>query len=248
MCLGPGARRPDPSWRSARGRPAGPPAARRRQRAHGMPSRRGYASRRAAGRAGSATRVLPPVSGRAHTDLDHRPAGMAATLPGPRPERIRPLLRGMFAYPEPVRQDLSRDDAIAQPPEATSAMNCGPDAVLERRGGAVLHCPRCASAPVPAFRCSCSPEQRHRQTPMHRAVAPCTARAACLRTDIILQVAALGGTPGAHLSPARPRHRTQRPRDRPVRIAAARQMETLPPASSSAPSRSCTLDCPTPSR
>ena len=40
----------------------------------------------------------------------------------------------------------------AQPLEETFCLDCGPGAALERRGGAVLHCPRCGTRePVPDF-------------------------------------------------------------------------------------------------
>ncbi len=39
-----------------------------------------------------------------------------------------------------------------QPPEETFCLDCGPGAVLERHGGAVLHGPRCGIwQPVPGF-------------------------------------------------------------------------------------------------
>jgi len=127
-------------------------------------------------------------------------------------------------------------------------MNCGPDAVLERRG-AVLHCPRCGiPQPVPDFPLfvvtGASGTGKTTITgPLRRALPGCDV----FDTDIILQVAALGWDTW---------------RNTWLRLAHAialngrvtvlcgsllpSQLETLPAYKLVGPIRFCTLDCPSP--
>ena len=73
-------------------------------------------------------------------------------------------------------------------------MNCGPDTVLERHGGPVLHCPRCGiPQPVPDLPLfvvtGASGTGKTTITgPLRRALPGCDV----FDADIILQVAALG--------------------------------------------------------
>jgi len=135
----------------------------------------------------------------------------------------------------------------AQPPEATFCMNCGPDAVLERRGGAVLHCPRCGiPQPVPAFPLfvltgASGTGKTPITGPLRRALPGCDV----FDTDIILQVAALGWDTWRNTW-LRLAHAIAL-NGRVTVLCGSRlpsQMETLPARKLIGPIRFCTLDCP----
>lgn len=116
----------------------------------------------------------------------------------------------------------------AQPPEETFCLTCGPDAALERHGDKVLHCPAAgAGTRLPALHRHRS--QRHQQDHDRRAAAQPTARLRRLRRrrHPASRRARLGYL-AQHLAPARPHHRAERPRDRPVRIADARSAGDAP--------------------
>ena len=135
----------------------------------------------------------------------------------------------------------------AQPPEETFCLDCGPDAVLERRNGAVLQCPRCKTRqPIPDLPLfvvtGASGTGKTTITgPLRRALPGCDV----FDTDIILQVAALGWDTW---------------RDTWLRLAHAialngrvtvlcgslvpNQLEMLPARKLVGPIRFCTLDCP----
>ena len=108
-------------------------------------------------------------------------------------------------------------------------MNCGPGVAVERRGGAVLRCPRCGDEQqvpdLPLFVVTgASGTGKSTVTgPLRRQLPDCEV----FDTDALLHVAALGlGHLSRHVAPPRPRHRAQRPRDGPGRITAAQPAGT----------------------
>jgi RNase adaptor protein for sRNA GlmZ degradation len=134
-----------------------------------------------------------------------------------------------------------------QPPEETFCLTCGPDAALQRHGGAVLHCPRCGTQqPVPDYPLfvvtgASGTGKTTIIEPLRRALPGCEV----FDTDTILQVAALGWDTW---------------RNTWLRLAHAialngrvtvlcgsllpSQLETLPARKLIGPIRFCTLDCP----
>ena len=134
-----------------------------------------------------------------------------------------------------------------QPPEETFCLTCGPGTVLERHGGAELHCLRCGiPQPVPDFPLfvvtgASSAGKTTITAPLRQKLPGCDV----FDTDIILQVAALGWDTW---------------RNTWLRLAHAialngrvtvlcgsllpSQLESLPARKLVGPIRFCTLDCP----
>ena len=134
-----------------------------------------------------------------------------------------------------------------QPPEETFCLTCGPGTVLERHGGAELHCLRCGiPQPVPDFPLfvvtgASGAGKTTITAPLRQKLPGCDV----FDTDIILQVAALGWDTW---------------RNTWLRLAHAialngrvtvlcgsllpSQLESLPARKLVGPIRFCTLDCP----
>src|SRR5215475_5778239 len=133
-----------------------------------------------------------------------------------------------------------------QPPEETFCLTCGPDVALERRGGAVLHCPRCGTQqPVPDFPLfvvtGASGAGKTTITgPLRRALPGCEV----CHADTILQVAALGWDTWRNTW-LRLAHDIALNGRVTVLCGSLMpsQMETLPARKLVGPIRFCTLDC-----